>query len=70
MNGLPTISFNGPKMTKEQKTELVAEFTKIASSVTGIPQVGFVVYIHEIDPENVGVGGELLLEKKKREGTL
>ncbi|MDO9574533.1 MAG: 4-oxalocrotonate tautomerase DmpI [Candidatus Contubernalis sp.] len=67
---MPTISFNAPKMTKEQKAEIVAEFTKTASRVTNIPEVAFVVYIHEIDPENVGVGGELLLEKKKREGTL
>ncbi|UNC91416.1 4-oxalocrotonate tautomerase DmpI [Candidatus Contubernalis alkaliaceticus] len=67
---MPTISFNAPKMTREQKAEIVAEFTKTASRVTNIPEVAFVVYIHEIGPENVGVGGELLLEKKKREGTL
>ena len=67
---MPTITLDGPKMTKEQKAELVAEFTKTASRVTGIPQQGFVVYIREVEPENVGVGGELLLEKKKREGTL
>ncbi len=67
---MPTISFNGPKMTREQKAELVAEFTRTASKVTNIPEPAFVVYINEVDPENVGVGGELLLEKKKREGTL
>ncbi len=67
---MPTITMDGPKMTKEQKTDLVAEFTKTASRVTGIPEQAFVVYINEVDPENVGVGGELLLEKKKREGTL
>ncbi len=67
---MPTISFNGPKMTKEQKAELVEAFTDAASRVTKIPKAGFVVYIHEIGDENVGVGGELLLEKKKREGTL
>ena len=64
---MPTITMDGPKMTKEQKTELVAEFTKTASRITGIPQQGFVVYINEVDPENVGVGGVLLVERRKRE---
>jgi 4-oxalocrotonate tautomerase len=64
---VPTIQFDGPKMTVEQKKDLVASFSEAASRVTGIPKQAFVVYIRENDPENVGVGGELLLERKKRE---
>ena len=64
---MPTIQFDGPKMTVEQKKDMVASFTEAASRVTGIPKPAFVVYIRENDPENVGVGGELLVERKKRE---
>jgi 4-oxalocrotonate tautomerase len=64
---MPTIQFDGPKMTKEQKMDLVASFTETASRITGIARPAFVVYIRENDPENVGVGGELLLERRKRE---
>ena len=66
---MPTIQFDGPKMTREQKADLVASFTAAASRVTGIAKQAFVVYIRENEPENVGVGGELLLERKKRENS-
>ncbi len=65
---MPTIYFEAPKMSKEQKAEIVTAFTQAASKVTGITPHAFVVYIRENDPENVGVGGELLLERQKREG--
>ncbi len=64
---MPTITFDAPKMKKEDKAELVAKFTETASNITGIPKQAFVVYIRENDPENVGVGGELLVEIKKRQ---
>lgn len=64
---MPTIQFDGPKMTLEQKKDLVNSFSEAASRVTGIPKQGFVVYIRENDADNVGVGGELLSERRKRE---
>ncbi len=65
---MPTIQFDGPKMSREQKADLVASFTEAASRVTGMPKHAFVVYMRENDPENVGVGGELLLERLKKQG--
>ncbi len=64
---MPTIQFDGPKMSREQKMDLVASFTETACRVTGIAKEAFVVYIRENEPENVGVGGELLTERRTRE---
>ena len=64
---MPTIRFDGPHLSKEQKAELVRDFTEAAAKVTGIRKEAFVVMIRENDPENVGVGGELLVERLKRE---
>ncbi|RCW47734.1 MULTISPECIES: 4-oxalocrotonate tautomerase DmpI [unclassified Halanaerobium] len=61
---MPHIVFDGPKLSKEQKKELVKNFTDTASKVTNIPKKSFVVMIKENNLENIGVGGELLSEKK------
>ncbi|ADC65163.1 4-oxalocrotonate tautomerase family enzyme [Ferroglobus placidus DSM 10642] len=62
---MPVIIFEGPKLSREQKSELVEKFTEIASNVTGIGREAFVVLIKENEPDNVGVGGKLLSELKK-----
>lgn len=62
---MPVITMDGPKLNREQKSELVKEFTKAASQVTNLPESAFVVIIRESDPDNVGVGGQLLSDKIK-----
>jgi 4-oxalocrotonate tautomerase len=62
---MPVITFDGGKLSKDQKTELVREFTEISHKVTGIRKEAFVIIIHENDMENIGSGGELLSEKLK-----
>jgi 4-oxalocrotonate tautomerase len=62
---MPVILFNGPKMTKEQKQELVKEFAATTSRITKIPTEAIVTIIKEVDSENVGVGTTLLVDKKK-----
>lgn len=62
---MPVIIFEGPKMTKEQKQELVKEISAIGSRITNLPQSAFITLIKESDPENVGVGDELLVDRKK-----
>jgi 4-oxalocrotonate tautomerase len=64
---MPHIVLDGPRLTKEQKREIVEKFTEIASEVTKIPKEAFVVMIKENDPDNVGVGGKLLSERMQRE---
>lgn len=61
---MPVIYMDGPKMTKEQKAELVKSFTRVASEVTQIPEKSFIVLIEERDRDNVGVGGVLLSDKQ------
>ena len=57
---MPVITIDGPHMLKEQKKDLVESFTREAARVTGIPTQAFIILINENDPDNVGVGGELL----------
>jgi len=60
---MPTIFFECPKMNREQKAEIVREFTDVAARVTGIRREAFVVYLKENNPENIGVGGGLLADR-------
>lgn len=62
---MPIITFDGGKLNKEQKTELVKQFTECAHQITGINKEAFVIIIRENDPENIGSGGVLLVEKLK-----
>jgi 4-oxalocrotonate tautomerase len=62
---MPVITFDGGKLTKDQKAELVCEFTSTAARVTGIQKEAFVILIRENDRENIGSGGELLCDKLK-----
>jgi 4-oxalocrotonate tautomerase len=62
---MPTIFFYGPKLDKEKKKEMIKSFTETASRATGIDKSAFVVYLRESSPENVGVGGELLEDRRK-----
>ena len=65
---MPVIIFEGGKMDLGKKKELVQGLTKAAADATGIHAQAFVICIHENDPDNVGVGGEMLTEVLAREG--
>jgi len=54
-------------MSKEQKKDLVESFTREAARVTDIPAQAFIILINENDPDNVGVGGELLSMRMAKE---
>jgi 4-oxalocrotonate tautomerase len=60
---MPIITIDGPKLSREQKKDLVESFTREAARVTNIPNQAFVVIINENDPDNVGVAGELLSDR-------
>ncbi len=61
---MPVITFDGGKLSKDQKAALVEQMTEAAHTITGIPKQAFVVLIRENDRENIGVGGELLADRK------
>lgn len=60
---MPIITIDGPKLSREQKKDIVESFTREAARVTKIPLQAFVVLINENDPDNVGVAGELLSDR-------
>lgn len=61
---MPVITFEAAALTKEQKQTLAKEFTETAARVTGLPKAGFYVFIKENTMDNVGVGGQLLSDRK------
>lgn len=63
---MPLINIDGigGKLTKKQKEDLVRELTKTASNITGISESAFMVFIKEMDFENIGSNGVLLSERK------
>lgn len=62
---MPSITMELVKMSKEKKAQLVKEITESTSRLTGLPQQAIFVFIKENEPENVGVGGVLLLDMNK-----
>ena len=61
---MPVITIDAPKLTKEQKAELVKSFAEKASEVMDLPVEAMVILIREVDAENVGVGNILLCDRK------
>lgn len=61
---MPVITVDGPKLSKDQKAELVKSITKTASEIIKLPEQSFIVLIQEREMDNVGVGGVLLSDKK------
>ncbi len=61
---MPTIFFYGPELETDKKKELIKDFTEAASKVTGIDPSAFVVYLRSSKPDQVGVGGKLLSERR------
>ena len=64
---MPNITINGPKIEDiEVKRILVKEITDVVEKAYKLPRQAFVVTIKENLPENVGVGGELVIDRFKK----
>ena len=61
---MPVITLEAGKLNKEQKSQLVKEFTEKASKVMNVPEQAFIVLLKENEIDNIGVGGQLLSERK------
>lgn len=59
---MPAITIETGKLNKDQKRELVTEFTKKLSEVMNVPQEAIMIFIKENESDNVGFGGKLLSE--------
>ncbi len=62
---MPVITIDGPKVTREQKAQLVREFVSSASKILNIPEQAFVTLIKENELDNIGNGTQLLSDKYK-----
>ena len=66
---MPTITVEGPKIKElEKKRVLSGEITEAAVKAYGLPREVIVVVIKENAPENVSVGGQLLIDRFKKSG--
>ena len=61
---MPVITLEAASLNREQKKQLVEEFTESAARNKNMPKAPFFVFLKENLPDNVGVGGILLSEKK------
>lgn len=48
------------KLTKEQKEKICAEITSTISAVTGKPKSTVLIFVDELEHENISLGGTLL----------
>lgn len=64
---MPWIKVDGPKIEDvDKKREFVAKLTDIASGFYGMPKETITIIIKENQPENVGVGGKLVVDFPKK----
>lgn len=58
---MPVITIDLAVMeSSEKKAELIKALTDAAASVTQIPADKFVVFINEMEKDNIGIGGRQL----------
>jgi len=62
---MPVIHFYGPKLSVEKRKEIIKGFAETASRATGIPVEKMITYLHEMDPEHIGVGDDLLANRNR-----
>lgn len=61
---MPVITLEAARLTREQKRQLVREFTESASRIMRMPADLFYVFLKESDPDNIGVGGTILSDRR------
>lgn len=62
---MPHITLSGPRIESlDKKRELARSITTAAVKAYGLPEETIVVVIKENAPENVSVGGELIIDRK------
>ncbi len=61
---MPVITIALSETTVEVKKELIATLTSAAAAVTKLPEQSFIVFVEELSPDAIGVGGRTLREIK------
>jgi len=66
---MPTIVVSSQKQNDvDKKRKLVERITSAVVEVYGVPKEAITVVLLENEPENVGVGGVLLLDRQRQAG--
>jgi len=60
---MPVITLEAGKLNKEQKNQLVKEFTNTASKIMNVPEQAIIVLLKENEMDNIGFGGQLLSDR-------
>lgn len=63
---MPVIRVDGPQISVDKKRELVKRLTDVVAEVYGMGKEHIIVLIRENLPENVGVSGELVADRRKK----
>jgi len=61
---MPLITVSGPPTDIERKRKLAEGLTRVAAEAYGIAAEHMIVVIQENPPENVGLGGVLLADRR------
>ncbi|MGI6361330.1 MAG: tautomerase family protein [Bacillota bacterium] len=64
---MPVITIEMMPQDYEKKAEISKVFTDELSRITNVPKEPIVVLFHDLSPEHVAAGGEMLKEKFKKE---
>ncbi len=63
---MPVVNVEGPKIADiERKRQMVVKLTAVVAEIYGMPVEAITVHIRENNPENVGVGGQLVADRRK-----
>jgi len=64
---MPTITVEGPPIEEiERKRQLVKDITEAALKTFDLPKEVIVVVIKENTPDNVSVGGQLIIDRLQK----
>jgi len=62
---MPFITVDGPKIDDvDQKRQMVKAFARAASEAYSMDEEHIIVLIRENSPDNVGIGGKLIVDRR------
>lgn len=65
IKNMPNITIDGPKIENiERKRRLVKEITDALENAYKLPRQAYIVVIKENQPENVAIGGTLIIDRQ------
>ena len=65
VNNMPVVTIAGNQnITNDERRKMVEEVSKSVAEAYKLPIEAITVLIQEIPPENVGVAGKLLIDRK------